>query len=148
MANCTWLICSRNGNGNGNGTETRRGYRRHSLPSPFGQFCWHDHEVLIRITTLQSSGGSGRGRGRNKSNPNRVRHGRARALALQPLSLSLSLSPTPLSMSVQIFLPIVFRSLLITSCAAVAAHSGSSGNDHKILFGLLTCHLIILYNIR
>lgn len=147
MANCTWLICSRNGNGNGNGTETRRGYRRHSLPSPFGQFCWHDHEALIRVTTLQSSGGSGRGRGGTTAIP--IGFGMvARALLLFSLSLSLSLSPTPFSMSVQIFLPIVFRSLLITSCAAVAAHSGSSGNDHKILFGLLTCHLIILYNIR
>lgn len=145
MANCTWLICSRNGNGNG--TKTRRGYRRHSLPSPLGQFCWHDHEALIRITTLQSSGGSGRGKGGTTAIP--IGFGMvARALLLFSLSLSLSLSPTPLSMSVQIFLPIVFRSLLITSCAAVAAHSGSSGNDHKILFGLLTCHLIILYNIR
>lgn len=138
----------------GLGHGTCRGYWRHSLPSPCGQFCWHDHEVLIRITTLQSSGISGRGKGgttrttTTTSNPTRVRHGRPRSFSSVCLpSLSLSPSPTLLSMSVQIFLPIVFRSLLITSCA-VAAHSGSPGNNHKILFGLLICHLIILYYIR
>lgn len=87
MANCAWLICSRNGNGTG----TRRGYRRHSLPSPFGQFCWHDHEALIRITTLQSSGGSGRGKGGTTAIP--IGFGMvARALLLFSLSLSLSIS--------------------------------------------------------
>lgn len=136
VANCTCLVYLRNGTG------TRDSQR--ALTSQLD-------EVLISITALQSSGSRRVTETEAEQEPQKQQFAidrgslwsRARAPFALQLALSLSFLLFPPPSRTQIYLPIVFRSLLITSCV-VAAHSGSTEKRSLYSFQLIK---FSLYNI-